>query len=158
MKYRRNSVFLAALLVGWLFVPLTSMSQSAGRAAARGTVVIAGDTRVSLLVEKHIEMNERVRTIPGFRIQVASLSGADSKRRAFELKERLREAYPGIEVYVVFDEPNFKVKVGDFRTRLQAFAFLTQIKNVFPGTIVKDNVYAIPLEAPPVLDLGDDDF
>ena len=90
----------------------------------------------------HVEMlNERVRTIPGYRIQVASLSGTASKNRAFDMKERLREAFPGVEAYVVFDEPNFKVKVGDFRTRLDAYVFLQRIRNEFPGTIIRDNIY-----------------
>ena len=31
--------------------------------------------------------------------------------------------------YIVFDEPNFKVKVGDFRTRLDAYVYLQYIKN-----------------------------
>ena len=93
------------------------------------------------MVQKHIELNERVRTIPGYRIQIASLSGTESKNRAFDMKERIREAYPGVEAYVVFDEPNFKVKVGDFRTRLDAFVFLQHIRNEFPGTIIRDNIY-----------------
>ena len=93
---------------------------------------------VAQLVQKHIELNERVRTIPGYRIQVASLSGTASKNRAFEMKDRIRELYPGVEAYVVFDEPNFKVKVGDFRTRLDAYVFLLRIRNDFPGTIIRD--------------------
>lgn len=138
MLLRCKSAFIIMLL-------LSVSAVSMGQAKRNGNLQIVGDMRVAMLVEKHIEMNERLRTIPGFRIQVASLSGNDSKNRAFALRDKINEAYPDIQTYVVFDEPNFKVKVGDFRTRLEAYAFLTKIKAVFPGTIIKDNVYALPL-------------
>lgn len=56
---------------------------------SRGQVQIVGDVAVNQLVQRHIELNERVRTIPGYRIQVASLSGTSSKNRAFDMKERI---------------------------------------------------------------------
>ncbi len=105
---------------------------------------IKGDMKVSLLVAKHINFNERNKTLPGYRIQVASLSGNDSKRRAFALKDKIKENFSEIPVYVVYEEPNFKVKVGDFTSRLEAYELLSRIKSSYPGTIVKDNVYILP--------------
>lgn len=111
-----------------------------------GHIEIAGDVAVEQLVKKHIEFNEQLRTVPGFRIQIASLSGTNSKSNAFNLKEQVSNAFPEQQVYVIYDEPNFRVKVGDFRTRLEAYAFLQQLKPTHPGTIVKDNIYPIPLD------------
>ena len=62
--------------------------------------------------------------------------------------------YPTVQAYIVYDEPNFKVKVGDFRTRLEAYAFLQEIKEVYKGYIIKDNIYAEP---PQQLDFAPDD-
>lgn len=112
---------------------------------SKGTIVVTGDVAVKQLVEKHIDLNERVRTIPGYRIQVASLSGTSSKNRAFDMKERLKISYPEVEAYVVYDEPNFKVKVGDFRTRLEAYLFLQKIRADYPGTIIRDNIYPMQI-------------
>lgn len=114
-------------------------------AQRQGHTEIRGDVAVSQLVEKHIEFNERVKTMPGYRIQIASFSGANSRTSAFAMKERFIESFPEVEVYLVFDEPNFKVKVGDFTTKLEAFAFLQKIKLQFPGVIIKDNIYPIRL-------------
>ncbi|MBQ0016848.1 MAG: SPOR domain-containing protein [Bacteroidales bacterium] len=113
-----------------------------------GKVSIAGDTRATQLVEKHIELNRLTTTTHGFRIQVASLSGNDSRGRAIALQNQINEIYPEIGVYVTFDEPCFKVKIGDFKTRLQAYAFLNQIKDIYPGAIVKDLVYIRPVIDP----------
>ena len=131
---RRLLILVAVVL------PQMLWGQSYSTNRSRGRIEIKGDVAVSQLVQKHIELNERVRTIPGYSIQVASLSGTASKNRAFEMKERVREMFPGVEAYVVFDEPNFKVKVGDFRTRLEAYVFLQHIRAEFPGTIIRDNI------------------
>ena len=111
------------LIIVIAVLPQMLLAQGYATNRSRGRIEIKGDVAVTQLVQKHIELNERVRTIPGYRIQIASLSGTASKNRAFEMKERIREMYPGVEAYVVFDEPNFKVKVGDFRTRLEAYVF-----------------------------------
>ena len=90
----------------------------------RGTIQIVGDRKVTDLVNTHVEFNERVKTIPGFRIQIASETGSNSKAKAFSVKEKFLQEYPEISAYLVFDEPNFKVKVGDFITKLDAFVFM----------------------------------
>lgn len=96
------------------------------------------------MVDKHVELNQRVKTIPGYRVQIASFSGTNSKTSAFTLRDRFMTDYPDVQAYVAFDEPNFKVKVGDFRTRLEAYAFLQQIIEVYKGYIIKDNIYPEP--------------
>lgn len=116
---------------------------------------VTGDVAVNAMVERHMEFNNRVKTIPGFRVQIASFSGANSKNSAFSLRDRFVIDYPAVQAYIVFDEPNFKVKVGDFRTRLEAYAFLQQIKEVYKGYIIKDNINPEP---PTVEDYAPDDL
>ena len=115
---------------------------------------ITGDVTVNAMVERHIEFNYRVKTIPGFRVQIASFSGTNSKTSAFNLRDRFVLEYPSVQAYIVFDDPNFKVKVGDFRTRLEAYAFLQQIKEVYKGYVIKDNINPMP---PTVEDFVPDD-
>ena len=116
---------------------------------------VTGDVAVNAMVERHVEFNNRVKTIPGFRVQIASFSGTNSKNSAFSLRDRFVIDYPAVQAYIVFDEPNFKVKVGDFRTRLEAYAFLQQIKEVYKGYIIKDNINPEP---PTVEDYAPDDL
>lgn len=111
---------------------------------AQAQVHVTGDVAVSRMVEKHVELNSRVKTIPGYRVQIASFSGVNSKNSAFELRDKFNVDYPEVQVYIVFDEPNFKVKVGDFRSRLEAYAFLQQIKELYKGYIIKDNIFPEP--------------
>ena len=114
---------------------------------AAAQLKIVGDVAATQMVERHVELNQRVKTIPGYRVQIASFSGANSKTSAFNLRESFLTDYPTTQAYIVFDEPNFKVKVGDFRTRLEAYAFLQQIKETYKGYIIRDNIYPEPATA-----------
>ena len=114
--------------------------------SAQAQVRVTGDVAVSQMVERHVELSSKVKTIPGYRVQIASFSGATSKTLAFDMRDRFVADYPLVQAYIVFDEPNFKVKVGDFRTRLEAYAFLQEIKEFYKGYIVKDNIYPEPPE------------
>ena len=134
MKTLRAAIFLI-FNFSFLIVPVFSQN-------SRFTVT--GDVAVNAMMERHVEFNNRVKTIPGFRVQIASFSGANSKNNAFSLRDRFVIDYPAVQAYIVFDEPNFKVKVGDFRTRLEAYAFLQQIKEVYKGYIIKDNINPEP--------------
>ena len=132
------------------FSVFNSVSAQSGR-----HFTVTGDVAVNAMVDRHIEFNNRVKSIPGYRVQIASFSGANSKNSAFSLRDRFVIDYPAVQAYIVFDEPNFKVKVGDFRTRLEAYAFLQQIKEVYKGYIIKDNINPEP---PIVEDYAPDDL
>ncbi|MCR4659346.1 MAG: SPOR domain-containing protein [Bacteroidales bacterium] len=121
-------------------------------------ITVRGDASVSNMVQKHIELNERMQTIPGYRIQIASLSGANSKERAFDLRDRFASEFSTVQAYIIFDEPNFKVKVGDFRTRLEAYRFLQTIKDTYGGYIIKDNIYPTPLNFDDMLPESDEEM
>ena len=130
-----NSTLLRGIVLAALLAPaLTAGAQ----------VRITGDVAVTKMVEKHVELNSMVKTIPGYRVQIASFSGINSKVSAFNLRDRFMLDYPAVQAYIVFDEPNFKVKVGDFRTRLEAYAFLQQIKETYKGYLIKDNINPEP--------------
>ena len=85
-----------------LFLLALCMTLSAASLLAqsrKGTIEITGDVKVSELVKKHIEFNERLRTVPGYRVQIASLSGPNSRNQAFELKSKFKETYPDVAKY-----------------------------------------------------------
>lgn len=155
----KTRFFLPILLFVLLSTTMAAQQRNSyGTAKSRGSIEIIGDASVEQLVEKHIELSERTKTIPGYRIQIASLSGTNAKTNAFALKERFKQAFSGIEVYISYDEPNFRIKVGDFKTRLEAYAFLQRIKDIYPGTIMRDDIYPIRLDWSEMIPESDDDI
>lgn len=149
MSNRYNSLFRTLAVAA-----VAAMAVHGGPLSAQGWLTVVGDVAVGRMVERHVELNSKVKTIPGYRVQVASFSGVNSKANAFALRDRFTTDYPEVQAYIVFDEPNFKVKVGDFRTRLEAYAFLQEIKEVYKGYVIKDNIYPEP---PQQVDYAPDD-
>ncbi len=152
MKIIRLIVTIAICFAG-----TQAMAQGRAIYRSQGRTEVVGDIRVNDLVKKHIEFNEQVKTISGYRIQIASLSGNSSRTEAFRKKDQFLEAFPDVQAYVIFNEPNFKVLVGDFITRLDAFLFLQRCKTLFPGTIVKENIFPIHQDWSEVVPETDED-
>ena len=143
---------ITLLLCAVLFMCTNINAQS-----RKGKIEITGDLKVSELVKKHIEFNDRLQTVKGYRIQIAAMSGANSRNQAFELKRQFKEKYPDVEVYISYVESNFKIKVGDFTSKLDAYVFMQKIKSVYPGTICVDNVYPIHPDMSNIIPETDDD-
>lgn len=94
--------------------------------------------RANLLVEKHKKINVLKRTMPGYRIQIYF---GDQRQQAFILKSAFQTVYPETPAYVVYQQPHFKVRVGDFKTRLEAMGFLIKMEGAFEQAfIVQDEV------------------
>lgn len=111
-------------------------------------VEIIADAKISSLVAKHIAFNENRKGIKGFRIQIFFDSGNNSKSNAVSAMKEFTNKYSEIGAYLTFNEPNFKVRVGDFRTRLDAKRLLAKIIDEFPNSfiVIEDNVNMPSLE------------
>jgi len=96
----------------------------------------------SLLVAnyyKFITQNKKVQGVPGFRILIYSESGIGAKEEQQRVRARFLSLYPGIDAYYRYDEPFFKVYVGDCRTRSEALKLYDRIKKNFPNPILVPN-------------------
>jgi hypothetical protein len=136
--YRDHRViFLLLLIAGLGFIFSSGYTQE----VAGSNVKIIQDDRIDLLVSKHIQLNENRKGIPGFRIQIFFDSGNNSKTNAEAMYSGFSAKYPEMPVYLSFKSPNYKVRVGDFRMRLDAQRFLNAIIGEYPGAwIIEDQV------------------
>lgn len=106
-----------------------------------GEIQVFQDQRIDSLLKKHQEINESKKTIEGFRVQISTASGANSRKASNDVKASFLSKYSDVDAYIVHQAPNFKVRVGDFRSKLDASKFLNQVKKDFPGAfIVKDEI------------------
>lgn len=106
-----------------------------------GNIELIQDARVEHLVQKHKLLNEKINGIPGYRIQIFSESGTNSKNKATKVKDDFQQNFSDQEIYLLFQEPNYKVRVGDFRTQLDALGYLHKIQLSYPNAfIVNDKI------------------
>ena len=68
------------------------------------------------------------------------------RQKASEVKLDFNSKYPGVPAYLTYQQPNFKVRVGDYRSRFEAQKFLKEIDGMFPsGFIVPEDVKLPPI-------------
>jgi len=105
------------------------------------TTVINSDPRIDSLLELHIAYNEHHPAIDGYRIHIFIKSGNEALVNAEEVKLEFEEKYENIPAYITFGEPYYRVRVGDFRTRLEAERFLQKINRTYPNAwVTKDKI------------------
>jgi hypothetical protein len=102
-----------------------------------GKIEIIQDYKIKELANKHIEINSKA-PIKGYRVKIHF--GAD-KTKAKEVKAKFIAKFPDVPAYEKYDQPNFNIRVGDFRTKLEAYKFLKEIQAEFPSAfIVQDEI------------------
>ncbi len=99
------------------------------------------DALIHLLLHAHREAVSRQQGIPGYRVHLYIDSGNRARMNTQREREEFSEKYPDTPVYIVYEEPYFKLRAGDFRTRLDARRFLEKVRRDYPAAyIVVDRI------------------
>jgi len=117
--------------------------------AGEGTVVIHQSDALKQLVGTRIDsenidvVNGKTYLITrGYRVQVYSGNNQrTSKDEAFALQEKIREMYPGVDTYVTYNAPFWKLHVGNYRSFEEASIMLRELRTAFPQK--KNEIYII---------------
>jgi len=88
---------------------------------------------------KLIARNMKSSGVPGYRIRIYSGSGVGAKEEQQQVRARFLSLYRGLDAYNRYDEPYFKVFVGDCRTRSEALKLHDRIKKDFPDSFIRDD-------------------
>ena len=83
-------------------------------------------------------------TIDGFRVQIFMELGNDALRHADSVRTKFTEKYPDIPIYLVFGQPYYRLRIGDFRTRLEAENMYQQIKKKYKNAFVTADRINLP--------------
>jgi hypothetical protein len=111
-----------------------------------GNVTIKKDQRIDALVQKQSAViPPAVKTeIDGYRIQLVFDGNKDVVNNA---RSKFISKYPKVDTYIEFNAPNFILKAGDFRTKLEAEKIKAGIELDFPTSfIIKERVNIPRLE------------
>lgn len=129
---------LLALFFLLFLSPFSVFAQTAADSLQKD---VHADPRLQTLVSKHVDVNAHGKE-KGYRVQI--YFGAD-KSKANEYKARFLGRYAGdINAYEVYDVPNFKIRVGDFRSRMDAYRFLKKIRSEFPSAFIVESEIQYP--------------
>jgi hypothetical protein len=98
--------------------------------------IVVHDPMIEKLLEFHKSACIRDRGIQGYRVHIYIDSGIRSKLRTDNAKSEFDAKYPEVSSYITYDEPNYRIRVGDFRTRLDATRFLNSIRKEYPAAYI----------------------
>lgn len=106
----------------------------------RGKITVIEDSRIS-------KLNELKRKYPGlqdgYRVQLFF----GDRTKAMEKKAQFTNVYPDIPAYISYLAPNFRLRVGDFRSRMEGEKLKKEIESEYPGCyLVKDKIQLPKLE------------
>jgi hypothetical protein len=132
------------LIIGLLmFIGMKSPSQD----YSGGSLVVVQDELIDSLLSDYetlrlkIMENPDSKAIQGYRIQIFFDSGLNSSDRAKAARDQFLLLYPDIPAYVNWKAPNYRVRIGDFRTRLEAEKVLQLIIVDYPNAwVIKDEI------------------
>lgn len=103
--------------------------------------------RMSDYLEKALDCQvekNRARKVQGYRVRIYFDNSQDARQISEQIVDSFSVRHPGVPVYRSYDNPYFKVTVGEFRSRSDAMRFLEAIREEYPTVfLVKESFSTI---------------
>lgn len=93
----------------------------------------AVNKRLDPILDTLAARNKGIKYANGFRIQIYV---GNDKRAADEAKIFTYQTFPEIFPYLVYQQPVYKVKVGDFLNRMDAERYCATIRDSYPSAMI----------------------
>ncbi|MBS1590330.1 MAG: SPOR domain-containing protein [Bacteroidetes bacterium] len=114
-------------------------------------VIVHTDPRLAILIAPENtgsntrKNNSQIRTGSihsgrGYRVQI--YNGSD-RHKANAAKVDFIRRFPSIRSYITYIQPQFRVKVGDFRSRSEAQKFMSQLSGIYSPLMVVPDIIEI---------------
>lgn len=116
-----------------------------------GKLEISQPEQLDTLISRHILANKNLYQVnnhygmEGFRIQIYASNNRNAREESNKARAEFISKFPDIVSYPLYAEPGyFKVRVGDFRTRSEAFKLYQAVSREFPGAYIVPDVINFP--------------
>jgi hypothetical protein len=100
------------------------------------------DSLALKLVERHKLLNASKLSVSGYRVQI--YFGTD-RNKAQEVRSEFLSNNPNTPAYLIYHQPYFKVRIGDFYSRLDAIGFLNKIAVDYTTSFVVSDDVKLPV-------------
>jgi len=97
-----------------------------------GKVRIETSAHIDEMAAQKKDYNKTVKSYKGFKIQIYY----GSEKKCYEVKDEFSSLFSEIPTSIIFSTPQWKLQVGNFRTRLEADHAMVNIKKEYPAAIV----------------------
>ena len=115
-----------------------------GNAQNHGSLNVSQDSKIETLIQKQKQLYSIDSSSNGYRIHIFMEIGNEALKHAEAMKRKFENAFPDIPVYLTYAEPYFRLRVGDFRNRVEAEKCLRRIKPQFREAFVTSDIIYQP--------------
>lgn len=148
MRYLCSLVFCFLLWNSLSFAQTDSLSTTSGLSGQSAVMEellsklrIYQDPRITDLLVRHSQINQRKQGFEGYRLEIFFSSESNARQHSVRVRNDFNLVFPTIPSYMLFQTPNFKVRIGDFRNKSEALKTKAYIASKYPNAfIVKDNI------------------
>lgn len=111
--------------------------------AQKGNIETIKDPRIDALIKQQgaVIPPATVPQITGYRIQ---LFFDIDKKAVDEARLKFIGKYPKVDTYLIYNAPNYFLKVGNFRTQMEAEKIKKSIDNDFPTNFIVKELINLP--------------
>lgn len=102
-----------------------------------GRVNIHQDQRITNLMDTLLKVTP---SLEGFRVQLSF----GKKEEVNQIRVSFLQKYPDMGAYVSYMQPNFRLRVGDFRTRMEAEKFRNEILSTYANCYIVKDIIELP--------------
>ncbi len=121
----KKIIFLTIILT--LFISLIGFTQQ-----KEGVVIIETSVEIDEVIAKKKQFNKNLNEVKGYKIQLFY----GNEKNSYKIKDEFNALFPDISTKIIFSSPQWKVQVGNYRSRLEADRNLIEIKKEYSGAIV----------------------
>lgn len=139
-------------------VPANIFQELATPSSNGGKVILHEAPEIKQLVQAYTTQNQKIKSFTGYRIQILSANTQETSMQEIRQQQSgFEQAFPDIPVYLKYSDPNFNIRVGNFRTRLESIPVLQRIRKKYPNCYpVKTEIIFDELKKPVQAQQGTD--
>jgi hypothetical protein len=110
-----------------------------------GEVFLIQDAAISNMLRRHALLNSEVTHIQGYRLQVFFSSTRTARQEAQNIKKNFENSTHNVAVYIEYNAPYWKVKIGDFVNKSDALRLKNELAIDFPNAwVIKEAILEKP--------------
>lgn len=159
MKYTIFTAFFLLITISvsaqeedWMTYPVKTKDTI----IVKGTISYTEDSRTQKLIDFMAapQPPEYKVMIDGYRVQIYFSNDRDLINKQ---RENFQRSHPEVETYVLYDAPNYSIKVGNFRTEIEAEEMRNQISIEFPSSIIQKSKIELPKIKEPQIAINEEE-
>ena len=93
------------------------------------------DVRVDSLMERVVQINTSKKGVKGYRVQIHH-DQSQSREDSQNFRAKFSKDFPNLKTYLEYKSPYYKIQIGNFITKLEAYKVQKEISKKYRGSYI----------------------